>query len=143
VQQAGSCCPNLRYAKLGKCGRVESVQADDERLIAAGLSAIQVGWSQLRMLRLDDPLPGVIPGRPLWEALGGFSALGYLRIQINSPWADEPEAAHVLCLEGCKELRHLEIDVRAVNAPVVSNGFRSWKLELHSTVRAAMSARVC
>jgi hypothetical protein len=137
VKQAVSCCRNLRCAKFGKCGRVESVQVDDERLVAAGLSAMS-GWEKLRSLRLEDPLE-VVPGRPFWEALGGFSKLQDLRVQINSPEVEEPQRTEVLCLEGCRRLRHLVIDLRADNAPIVVHGFRSWKLKLHSTVRTAKS----
>lgn len=55
----------------------------------------------------------MIPGSSFWQALGRFSALHDLRIQINSPGAEQPEDNHVLCLEGCRRLRHLVIDMRA------------------------------
>lgn len=136
VQQAGSCCPNLRYAKFGKYGREESVHLTEEQLIAEGLTAMS-GWAKLRTLRLEDPLQ-VVPGLCFWQALGSFSALHNLRIKINSPGAEEPEHSHVLCLEGCRKLRHLVIDMRADDGEYEEFGFRSWKLELHSTVRATM-----
>jgi hypothetical protein len=132
VQRAGSCCPNLRFAKFGRCGRVHDDDATEERLIAEGLTAAQVGWPQLRTLCLEDPL-GAAPGALFWQALGGFSALRDLRISINSPEAEQPAASHVLLLEGCRRLWHLVIDMRADDGPVEPYAFRSWKLELHST----------
>jgi hypothetical protein len=153
VEQAGVCCPNLRYAKFGKlpkryrCYRWHNAQADEEEVnqddeeaedwLADGLSAMADGWKNLRMLRLNNPLQ-TVPGWFIWEALGKFSQLHDLRIQIELPEAEQPEEYDVVLLEGCKELRHLFIGVRA-DAPWEDDAFRSWRLHMKSTVRAAKS----
>jgi hypothetical protein len=151
VEQAGICCPNLHYAKFGKLPERyhwQGAQADEEEdnqddeeaeaWLAEGLSAMADRWKNLRMLRLTNPLQ-TVPGWPFWDALGQFSQLHDLRVQIELPEAvaEQPEEHDVVLLEGCKELRHLFIGVRA-DEPWEDDAFRSWRLHMESTVRAAM-----